>query len=102
MSHEVHVLHADKHESLLQVDSITFDELGQGCPKYPGKSVMTLWHLKKVVRNEVRDLTVTALHGSNTALTIYYTSNVVLPLTPWLSQLEIHAKYFLHLIFFVT
>ena len=30
--YEVDVLNADKHESLLQVDSIIFDGFGQACP----------------------------------------------------------------------
>ena len=37
LSYEVDGLHADNHQSLLQVDSITFDEFGQACPKFPGK-----------------------------------------------------------------
>ena len=41
---------------------------------------------------------VTALAGSNTPLTIYYTSNVLLPLTLFHSQYGIHPKTFLHLI----
>ena len=32
-SYEVDVLHADKHESIILVDSIIFDGLGQACPK---------------------------------------------------------------------
>ena len=68
MSYEFDVLHADKHERLLQVDSIIFDWLGQTCLKYSGKFSVSLWHLKKEVRNEVRDLT--AMADSNTALTI--------------------------------
>ena len=30
-------LHADKHESLLQVNSIIFDGFGQTCPNYTVK-----------------------------------------------------------------
>ena len=71
MSYEVDVLHADKHESLSQVDAIVFDGVGQTCPKCPGKFLMSLRHLKKEVRNETT-------FGSNIALTIYYTSNVFL------------------------
>ena len=33
-SYAVDNLHADKHESLLQVDSIIFDGFGQTCPNY--------------------------------------------------------------------
>ena len=55
--------HADKNEGLLQVDSIIFDAFGQVCPKYPAKFAISLCHLKKEVRNEVRHLT--ALAGSN-------------------------------------
>ena len=78
LSYEADVLHADRHESLLQVDNIIFDGFGQGCPKYPAKFAMSLWHSKKVVRIEVRDLT--ALSGLNAGLTIYYTFDV---LPPW-------------------
>ena len=70
-------LYSDKHESLLQVDNI-FDEAGQACSKYPNKLAISLWHLKKEVRNKVRD--VTALAGSSTTLAIYYTPNVLPPL----------------------
>ena len=56
MSYQVDVLHADKHESLLQVDSITFYGFGQACPDYPGKFVMSLWYLKEEVRNAVLSL----------------------------------------------
>ena len=83
LSYEVDVLHADNHESLEQVDSVICDEFGQTC------------HLKKEVRNEVRDLT--ALAGSNT-ITIYCTSIPLPPLTLFLSQCGIHTVPFLHLI----
>ena len=46
LSNEVDVLHADKNESLLQVDSINFDGFGQACPKEPGNFAISLWHLK--------------------------------------------------------
>ena len=36
VSYEVNVLHCNKHESFLQVDSIIFDGFGQACPSYPG------------------------------------------------------------------
>ena len=39
LSDEVDFLHADKHESLLQVDSIIIDGFGQVCPWYQGKFV---------------------------------------------------------------
>ena len=58
--------------------------------------VISLWHLKKEVKNEVRNLT--ALPASNTALTIYYVSRVFPPLTLSLTQYGIHTKPFLHLI----
>ena len=53
LSCEVNVLHADKHESLLQVDSIIFDKFGQTCPKFPSKFAIFLWHLKNEVRNKL-------------------------------------------------
>ena len=74
LSYEVDVLHADKHESLLQVDLINFDGFGQAYPNFPGKFAISLWDLKKEARSEVRGLI--ALACSNTTLTIYYTSNV--------------------------
>ena len=80
----------------LQVDSIIFDGFDEACPKYMGKFAISLWHLKKEVRNEVRDLT--ALAGLNTVLAIYYTSMVLPQLTLFLSQYGVHAKSFLHLI----
>ena len=42
LSYEVNALHADKHKSLLQVDSIIFDGFGQTYPKYPGTFSMSL------------------------------------------------------------
>ena len=42
MSYEVDILHADKHKSLLQVDSIIFDGFGWAYPKYLGKFAMSL------------------------------------------------------------
>ena len=41
LSYEVDVLQADKHERLLQIDSIIFDGFGQACPKYSGKFAMS-------------------------------------------------------------
>ena len=72
-----------------------FDVFDPVCLKWLGKFAISLWHLKKEVRNEVRDLTVLA--GSNT-FTICYTSNILLPLTHFLSQYGIHKKPFLYLI----
>ena len=89
LSYEVDVFHADKHESLLQVDTIILDEVGQACLKYPGKFAMSLRHLKKELRNRVMDLTAQA--GSNTTQTICYTSNVLPPLNLFLSQYGIHT-----------
>ena len=37
LSYEVDVLYADKHESLVQVDSTIFNWFAQACPNYPGK-----------------------------------------------------------------
>ena len=42
LSYEVDVLHAGKHKSILQVDSIIFDGFGQACLKYPGKFAVSL------------------------------------------------------------
>ena len=35
VSHEVSFLHADKHESFLQIDTMTFDGDVQAFPKFP-------------------------------------------------------------------
>ena len=92
LSYKVDALPADKHGSLLQGDTIIFDGVGQLSPKYPGKFVMFFCHLKKEVRNEVRDLT--ALAGSTTTLTIYYTFNVLTTSNLFLSQYEMHTEPF--------
>ena len=84
LRYEVDLQHDDKHEVLLKIDSIIFDGFCQACPEYPGKFVLSLLHLKKEVRNEVKDLT--ALAGSNATLTMYYTSNFLPPLNLFLSQ----------------
>ena len=51
LSHEVEILHADENEneseSLLQVDTIIFDGVGQACPKHLDKFRMSLYHLKR-------------------------------------------------------
>ena len=44
---KVDVLHADKHESLLQVDSIFFEGFSQACSRGRGKFAISLWHLRK-------------------------------------------------------
>ena len=35
MIDEVYLWHADNHQSLLQIDTITFDVRNHACPKYP-------------------------------------------------------------------
>ena len=82
--------------SLLQGDTIIFDRVSLACPKYWGKFLVSLWHLKKEVTSEVRNLT--ALAGSNTTLMIYCTFNVSLPMILFLSQYGIHTKPLLYLI----
>ena len=47
---------------------IIFDGFGQACPKHLGKFVVSLWHLKKKVKNEARDF---ALASSNIAVAIH-------------------------------
>ena len=56
LSYEVDVFHTVKHESLSQVGNIIFDGFGQVFPNYLGKFAISLRHLKKEVRNKVRDL----------------------------------------------
>ena len=85
-------------KNLLQVDSITFDRFGKACPNYSGKFAMFLLYFKKEDVNEVKDL---ELAGSNTALTIYFTSNILPPLALFFSHFGIHTKPFLHLITFL-
>ena len=92
LSYEVDVLHADKHESLLQVDLIIFDGFGQAYPNFPGKFAVSLWYLKKEARNEVRGLIVLAC--SNTTLTIYYASNIPPWYTLFLSQCAMFCAFF--------
>ena len=101
LSYEINLLHADKHNSLLQGDGIGFAEFCQTCPNYPGKFAISWWHFLRKKLGMKLDLT--ALAGSNISLTIcYYTSFVLSPLTLFLSQYEIHTKDFLHLINCVT
>ena len=90
LSYEIDFLHTDNHESLLHVDSIIFDGFGQAYPKYPGKFAMSLWHLKKEARNEVRDLA--AVADSNTTLTSCYKCIVLPPVTFFLSSYGIHPS----------
>ena len=85
-------------KNYLQVDSITFDWFGKACPNYSGKFAMFLLYFKKEDVNEVNDL---ELAGSNTALTIYFTSNILPPLALFFSHFGIHTKPFLHLITFL-
>ena len=94
MSYEVDVLQTDIHESLLQVDSIIFDGFDKACSKYSGKFCNIV--VKIEVRNEVTGLT--ALTGSNTTRTIYYTSIAHSPLSGFLSQYGFHTKHLLQLI----
>ena len=68
----------------------------QVCSIYPNKFAISLSYRKKEVGNEVRDLT--ALAGSNTTLTVYYIQFAHTIDSFPLSQYEIHAKPFLHLI----
>ena len=49
VSDKVDYLHADKHESFLQIDTIIFDGDGQAFPKFP----KSLQYLKKEVSDEV-------------------------------------------------
>ena len=42
LSYEVDVLHADKHRSVLQVDTNILMGVVQPYPKYPGKFAMSL------------------------------------------------------------
>ena len=46
-SYAVDNLHPDKHESLLQVNSIIFDGFGQACPNYTVKFAISSDLLRK-------------------------------------------------------
>ena len=50
MSDPVDFLHADKHESLLQIDTKIFDGYGQAFPKFPKKQICNVFtiSLKKL------------------------------------------------------
>ena len=51
---EVYFWHADKHRSLLQVDTINLSLCNQACPKYPKEKVcISLQYLQKSMENEV-------------------------------------------------
>ena len=63
LSYEVDVLHADKYESFIQVDTIIFNGVWLDMFKVP----------RQVYNVFLRDLT--ALADSNTTLTIYHTCN---------------------------
>ena len=75
---------------------------GTRCQDFKGSLIMSrlflfyyLWH-KKEVKNEIRDSVAPA--GSNTAITVYCTSNVIPPVNLFLSQYEIQKRLLLHLI----
>ena len=89
LSPEVNDMHTDEHISLSKV-VLSFFIVLASMLKLPGKFAISLWHLKKVVTNDIRNLT--ALADSSTTLTIYYLSNVLPPLTLSLSQYGIHTN----------
>ena len=96
LNYEADILHTDKHESFLQVHRIIFDGFGQECPNCLCKFAISVWHLKKEGKNDIRDLT--AMAGANIVLKICYTSNVLPPLALFPSHYRIHTKPFLDLI----
>ena len=49
MIYEVDIFHANRHENLLQIDTIIFDGVDQTYLKYPDKFAMALLHFKKKV-----------------------------------------------------
>ena len=54
MSDEVDFLHADKYESLLQIDTKIFSWVWSSIPKVPKKSsLQCLYNIPKKVRDEV-------------------------------------------------
>ena len=57
MSGEVDFLHADKHESLLQIDTMILMEMVKHSQSFQNsKFAMSLQYLKKEVRNKVNFL----------------------------------------------
>ena len=40
-------LHADKHESFLQIDTMIFDEDGQASPKFPKQKVCNVFTISR-------------------------------------------------------
>ena len=53
---EVDFLPANKHESFLQVDSITLDLHSQACPKYPKQKVYNIFVISQGKREDELDL----------------------------------------------
>ena len=53
MNNEVYFLHADKHRSLLQGDTMILGESNQACPKYPKQVCISLQYIDKSTGDEV-------------------------------------------------
>ena len=53
MNDELYFWHADRHRSLLQVDTIILCVCNQACPKVPKISLHILQYLQKSMGNEV-------------------------------------------------
>ena len=56
VNHEVYLLHAHKHASLLQVDTIILHDCNQACPNYPKYFCISLQYLHKSMGDEVNFL----------------------------------------------
>ena len=53
MKNEVYFLHADKHQSLLQVYTIILGDSNESYPKYPKQASISLQYLHKSMGDEV-------------------------------------------------
>ena len=71
-----------------------------GLARHAQITEINLQYLYDIVRKKsgMKNKDLTALAGSDTTLTIYYTFNILPPLTCFFSQYGIHTKPLLHLI----
>ena len=96
MSDEVDFLHADKHESFLQIDNMIFDGDGQAFPKLPKWQVCNIFTItQRDVRDEV-DFLPADKHqsflqvGFNTlSIKVLYKVILSLLMEEWLSILKV-------------
>ena len=68
-----------------------------GLARFAQITQLKLQYLCEILGKKSGSYELTGLAGSNTSLTINYTSNVLPPLTLFFSECGIHTKRFLHL-----